>query len=51
MLKKNHVFPRLTEVVLERTFDIDSAKQFVLDKKLNVYFLIVNTLFILTRME
>jgi len=30
------VFPRLTEVVLERTFDIDLAKQFLIKKKLNV---------------
>ena len=35
-VKEKPVFPRLTEVVLERTFDLNSAKQFVLDKKLNV---------------
>ena len=35
-VKEKPVFPRLTEVVLERTFDLNSAKKFVLDKKLNV---------------
>ena len=35
-VKEKPVFPRLTEVVLERTFDIDSAKKFVLEKKLDV---------------
>ena len=35
-VKEKPVFPRLTEVVLERTFDIESAKRFVLDKKLDV---------------
>lgn len=30
------VFPRMTEVVLERTFDLELAKQVVLEKKLDV---------------
>ena len=30
------VFPRMTEVVLERTFDLDLAKQLVLEKNLDV---------------
>ncbi|MBS3925464.1 MAG: phosphoglycolate phosphatase [Nitrosarchaeum sp.] len=30
------VFPRMTEVVLNRTFDLDLAKQIVLEKKLDV---------------
>lgn len=30
------VFPRMTEVVLERTFDLDLAKKLVIEKKLNV---------------
>ncbi|MBA0908310.1 MAG: phosphoglycolate phosphatase [Nitrosarchaeum sp.] len=30
------VFPRMTEVVLERTFDLELAKQLVLDKNLDV---------------
>ncbi|MEC4848135.1 MAG: phosphoglycolate phosphatase [Nitrosarchaeum sp.] len=30
------VFPRMTEVVLERTFDLELAKQLVLEKKLDV---------------
>ena len=34
--KEKPVFPRLTEVVLERTFDIESAKKFVSEKKLDV---------------
>lgn len=35
-VKEKPVFPRMTEVVLERTFDIESAKKFVLEKKLDV---------------
>jgi hypothetical protein len=30
------VFPRMTEVVLERTFDLELAKRLVLEKKLDV---------------
>ena len=30
------VFPRMTEIVLERTFDLELAKQLVLDKNLDV---------------
>ena len=35
-VREKPVFPRLTEVVLERTFDIELAKKFVTDKKLGV---------------
>ena len=35
-LKEKPVFPRLTEVVLERTFDIEIAKKIVLKNNLNV---------------
>lgn len=35
-VREKPVFPRLTEVVLERTFDIDLAKQFVMEKNLEV---------------
>lgn len=35
-VKEKPVFPRLTEVVLERTFDIELAKKIVKEKNLNV---------------
>ena len=35
-VKEKPVFPRLTEVVLERTFDIEIAKKIVLENNLNV---------------
>lgn len=35
-VKEKPVFPRLTEVVLERTFDIESAKNLVIENKLPV---------------
>lgn len=35
-VKEKPVFPRMTEVVLERTFDIESAKTLVIDNKLPV---------------
>ena len=35
-VKEKPVFPRLTEVVLERTFDIETAKKIVIEKSLNV---------------
>ncbi len=35
-VKEKPVFPRLTEVVLQRTFDIESAKKIVLENNLNV---------------
>ena len=33
---EKHVFPRMTEVVLERTFDLDLAKQILSEKNINV---------------
>lgn len=35
-VREKRVFPRMTEVVLERTFDLDLARQVVADKKLDV---------------
>lgn len=35
-VKEKPVFPRMTEVVLERTFDIETAKKIVLENNLNV---------------
>ncbi len=35
-VKEKQVFPRMTEVVLERTFDIDLAKKVVSEKNLEV---------------
>ena len=35
-VKEKPVFPRLTEVVLERTFDIEEAKKLVINNNLNV---------------
>lgn len=35
-VQQKHVFPRMTEVVLERTFDLDLARQVIADKKLDV---------------
>ena len=35
-VKEKPVFPRMTEVVLERTFDIEKAKKIVYDEDLNV---------------
>ncbi len=35
-VKEKPVFPRLTEVVLERTFDIEKAKKLVINNNLNV---------------
>lgn len=35
-VKEKPVFPRLTEVVLERTFDIEEAKKLVVNNNLNV---------------
>ncbi|MDX1532893.1 MAG: phosphoglycolate phosphatase [Nitrosopumilaceae archaeon] len=35
-VKEKPVFPRFTEVVLERTFDIESAKKFLLEKNFDV---------------
>ncbi len=35
-VKEKPVFPRLTEVVLQRTFDIESAKKIILENNLNV---------------
>jgi phosphoglycolate phosphatase len=35
-IKEKPVFPRMTEVVLERTFDIESAKKLIIDNNLGV---------------
>ncbi|MGY5143939.1 MAG: phosphoglycolate phosphatase [Candidatus Nitrosopumilus sp. bin_32a] len=35
-VKEKHVFPRMTEVVLERTFDLDLAKKLLLEKNIHV---------------
>ena len=35
-VKEKHVFPRMTEVVLERTFDLNLAKQILSENNLNV---------------
>ena len=35
-VKEKPVFPRMTEVVLERTFDLELAKQLVIEKNLDV---------------
>ena len=35
-IKEKPVFPRMTEVVLERTFDIDNAQKFIDENNLNV---------------
>ena len=35
-VKEKHVFPRMTEVVLERTFDLDLARKIVSENNLNV---------------
>jgi phosphoglycolate phosphatase (TIGR01487 family) len=35
-VQKKHVFPRLTEVVLERTFDMDAARKILSENNLNV---------------
>ncbi len=35
-IKEKHVFPRMTEVVLERTFEIDNVQKFINENDLNV---------------
>ena len=35
-VKEKRVFPRMTEVVLERTFDLDLARKLLLEKNINV---------------
>ncbi len=35
-IKEKPVFPRMTEVVLERTFDIDNVQKFIDENNLNV---------------
>ena len=35
-VKEKHVFPRMTEVVLERTFDLDLARKLLEEKNINV---------------
>ncbi|MBT8243544.1 MAG: phosphoglycolate phosphatase [Nitrosopumilus sp.] len=35
-VKEKHVFPRMTEVVLERTFDLDLARKLLLEKNIDV---------------
>ena len=35
-VKKKHVFPRMTEVVLERTFDLDLARKIISENNLDV---------------
>ena len=35
-VRKKQVFPRMTEVVLERTFDLDLARKVLLENKINV---------------
>ncbi|MDC1024221.1 HAD-IIB family hydrolase, partial [Nitrosopumilus sp.] len=35
-VQKKHVFPRLTEVVLERTFDMDAARKILSENNVNV---------------
>ena len=35
-VQKKHVFPRLTEVVLERTFDMDAARKILSENNINV---------------
>jgi len=35
-VKEKHVFPRMTEVVLERTFDLESAQKIIMEKNLDV---------------
>lgn len=35
-VKKKHVFPRMTEVVLERTFDLDLARKIISENNINV---------------
>jgi len=35
-VKEKHVFPRMTEVVLERTFDLELARQLLAEKNINV---------------
>jgi len=35
-VKEKYVFPRMTEVVLERTFDLECAKKLVVEKNLDV---------------
>ncbi len=35
-VKEKHVFPRMTEVVLDRTFDLDLARKLLSEKNINV---------------
>jgi phosphoglycolate phosphatase (TIGR01487 family) len=35
-VKKKHVFPRMTEVVLERTFDLDLARKIISENNIDV---------------
>ena len=35
-VKEKHVFPRMTEVVLERTFDLDLARKLISEKNIDV---------------
>jgi phosphoglycolate phosphatase (TIGR01487 family) len=35
-VKKKHVFPRMTEVVLERTFDLDLARKIIYENNIDV---------------
>jgi len=35
-VKKKHVFPRMTEVVLERTFDLDLAREIITENNIDV---------------
>ena len=35
-VQKKHVFPRLTEVVLERTFDMDAARKILSENNVDV---------------
>ncbi len=35
-VKEKHVFPRMTEVVLERTFDLELARKLLLEKNIDV---------------
>ena len=37
-VKEKPVFPRMTEVVLERTFDLDAARKILSEKKIEVEF-------------
>ena len=50
-VRKKPVFPRLTEVVLERTFDMNDARKILSENNLDVNYLIVNMQFILILKE